>query len=934
MTDREYLRRAEILRSLSPWGGVCVAFLGAAVLIGWWTDIPSLKTVLPGFQSMKPVTAVAFILSGGAVFLLRHRTRPARWVARASAALVGLAGILTLAAYATVFDFGADRWLFERLSAAPDAAAPAGRMSPFTALGFLLLAGFLLTRDARVSWARRISILPGTLGLLTAALALVGYAYDAQSLYQFLGTPVALHVAASFFILFASAAFAVPDRGWVAMLIGGSIGKALMRRLLLAAVAIPLILGFLATRFGQHISIDPKFGIVILALSTVFVLVIAVWRSATFLDRLDANRRDKEVSLRASQAMLSTAEHIAKVGSWDWNIVTGELIWSDEQCRMFGYTPETFGELYEAWMVCVHPDDRKRVQEAIDAAVAGRAPYDVEYPIVAQDGTERIIHAKGEVFFDEGGKALRMVGTCHDITDRVTAAAVLREHEARLRAIMENVPDGIIVIDEHGIVNAFNHAAEMLFGYTAESVCGQNVNILMPEPYRGQHDGYIGRYLQTGKGRIIGFGPREVPGRRKDGSTFPLDLAVGVTESGGKRMFIGVVRDIAQRKETEKALQHAQKMEVVGQLTGGVAHDFNNLLMAIIGNLDLAKDHVGDNPKAGSLMDVALKAALRGADLTQRLLAFSRKQALKPEVTDVNKLISGMTELMRRTLGEHIDIETVLAGGVWHILADAGQIENALLNVAINARDAMPQGGKLTIETANTHLDEVYCSTQEDVTPGQYVMVAVTDTGTGMPPEVVERAFEPFFTTKGVGKGSGLGLSMVYGFIKQSGGHIKIYSEPGRGTTIKFYLPKVTGAGQNARVTEAPRRTQPMGQETILVVEDDPDVRAFVVAALEILGYRVIEAGDGPAALALLEKLPHIDLLLTDMVLPQGMNGRQIADEVKKRHPRTKVLYTSGYTENAIIHQGALDEGIELLTKPYTRETLALKIRSVLDTPE
>jgi len=521
-----------------------------------------------------------------------------------------------------------------------------------------------------------------------------------------------------------------------------------------------------------------------------------------------------------------------------------------------------------------------------------------------------------------------------DITELKVAESALKEREARLRGIMDNVVDGIITFDEHGIIDSFNHAAEVMFGHTAECIRGQNVSVLMPEPHHSEHDDYIENYLHSEKGKILGIEPREVMAVDKDGSIFPMELAVSVMDIDGSRRFIGVLRDITQRKEIEEQLRQAQKMEAVGHLTGGIAHDFNNLLTTIIGNLDLVKDHIEENPEAQSFMDAAFKASLRGADLTQRLLAFSRKQALCPEPTDVNRLVPGMTELMRRTLGEDIQIETVLAGGLWHAMVDPGQLENALLNLAINARDAMPEGGKLTIETANTRLDQDYAGAHQEVTPGQYVMVAVTDTGTGMPPKVIERAFEPFFTTKEVGKGSGLGLSMIYGFVKQSGGHVAIYSELARGTTVRLYLPKATDAGLRAHIAQASRRNQPRGHETILVVEDDPDVRAFVVAALRVFGYQVNEAEDGPTALVLLDELSHIDLLLTDVVLPRGMNGRQVAEEVQKRLPQVKVLYTSGYTENVVVHHGRLDEDAKLLAKPYTRETLAIKVRSVLDAPD
>lgn len=530
-------------------------------------------------------------------------------------------------------------------------------------------------------------------------------------------------------------------------------------------------------------------------------------------------------------------------------------------------------------------------------------------------------------------KVARQLKQLHiDLESRIVErTAEAQEHKAFLHGIMDNITDGLITIDEHGIIDSFNHTAELMFGYTAEHACGQNISILMPDPYQSQHDSYISNYLKTGKGGVIGIGHREVLGQHRDGPTFPLDLNVSVMKAGGKRRFIGNVRDITQRKETEKQLQQAQKMEAIGHLTGGIAHDFNNMLTAIIGNIELAKEFANKNSEIQKYTDLALRASFRAANLTQRLLAFSRKQALQPEVTDVNGLVPDMAELMRRSLGERVEIEIVLSGGLWPAIVDKSQLENALLNLAINARDAMPDGGKLTIETANTRLDQEYAERHEEVSPGQYVMIAVTDNGTGMPPEVIDHVFEPFYTTKEIGKGSGLGLSMVYGFLKQSGGHIKIYSEVEQGTTIKLYLPKAMSTGQTSRPTSVSRRVLPRGNETILVVEDDYDVRTYLIATLKTLGYHIMEAEDGPTALALLEDRPSVDLLLTDVVMPKGMSGRHVADEVRKLYPEVRVLFTSGYTENAIVHQGRLDEDAKLLAKPYTKEVLAQRVRTILD---
>jgi PAS domain S-box-containing protein len=401
------------------------------------------------------------------------------------------------------------------------------------------------------------------------------------------------------------------------------------------------------------------------------------------------------------------------------------------------------------------------------------------------------------------------------------------------------------------------------------------------------------------------------------------------------------------RLKAEALLRQAQKMEAVGQLTGGVAHDFNNLLTLIVGGLETIGRQLQMMPASAAVSrmsrarDMALQGAQRAASLTDRLLAFSRQQPLDPKPIDANKLVAGTSDLLQRTVGETVALETVLAAGLWRAFADANELENALLNLVLNARDAIREGnkqgdGKVTIETANCFLDDSYVSTlSEPVAPGQYVMIAVADNGIGMDAKTAERAFEPFFTTKEVGRGTGLGLSQVYGFVRQSSGNVKIYSEPGEGTTIKIYLPRFSGDEAQAYVSKKPEESDSIaGSETVLVVEDDELLRAYTVEALQELGYRVLEARDAAAALVVLGGKTHVDLLFTDVVIPGGMNGRALAEEALRRNPALKVLFTTGYTRNAIVHHGRLDPGVALLGKPYSPSDLAAKIRSVLDTAD
>jgi signal transduction histidine kinase len=441
-------------------------------------------------------------------------------------------------------------------------------------------------------------------------------------------------------------------------------------------------------------------------------------------------------------------------------------------------------------------------------------------------------------------------------------------------------------------------------------------------------------------GRTLAEASALLRAREEELRGFNADLEARVTE---RTRDLAAARErlldeMAEREKAEAQLRQSQKMEAVGRLTGGIAHDFNNLLTVILGNLTAARRRLGDtaDERLARALDGAREGGRRAAELTQRLLAFSRQQPLAPAAVDANRLIAGMADMLRRTLGEDVQIETVAAGGLWRALADPHELENAILNLAVNARDAMPGGGKLTIESGNVYLDEAYADTREEVRAGQYVMISVSDTGSGMPPDVVAKVFEPFFTTKPAGKGTGLGLSQVYGFAKQSGGHVAIYSEPDLGTTVKLYLPRLKDGALPAAVPERALGTlEPVGPmgcgETILVVEDDDMVREFATVSLEEAGYRVLAAADGPAALALLDAHPEIALLFTDVVLPGTMNGRALANEVAARRPELKAVFTTGYTRNAIIHHGRLDEGVAFVGKPYTASALALKLRQVLD---
>lgn len=492
-------------------------------------------------------------------------------------------------------------------------------------------------------------------------------------------------------------------------------------------------------------------------------------------------------------------------------------------------------------------------------------------------------------------------------------------HAALLQTTLDNIRDGVAVFDGEGKLVAFNTNFFGCMGFPTElAVPGtpmERFDLLANERKQPRFEDLP--FVTGGYGagyRDVTFDNRHV------------EIYRNHVPHGG---FLIACLDVTQRVQSEMALRQAQKMETIGQLTGGVAHDFNNLLQIIGANLDLMAGDLEPGSKLDARLRSAISAVERGARLTGQLLAFARRQTLAPSAVNLARLVQEMADLLRRTLGEQIELETAVAGGLWATVIDPGQLENAILNLAINARDAMPNGGRLTLELANAFLDEVYVRENPDATPGQYVMIAVTDTGSGMSREIAARVFEPFFTTKGEGQGTGLGLSQVYGFTKQSGGHIKIYSELGEGTTIKLYLPR---SRQPVPQWSAPRLVEPAagGSETVLVVEDDEGVRAAVTDMLNELGYSVVRAENAEQAISLLNGGSRADVLFTDVVMPGPINARELARLAKEKLPEIKVLFTSGYTANAIVHNGRLDEGVELLGKPYRKDDLARKLRQLL----
>jgi PAS domain S-box-containing protein len=604
------------------------------------------------------------------------------------------------------------------------------------------------------------------------------------------------------------------------------------------------------------------------------------------------------------------------------------------------------------WRKALHPDDLQRILREQRAGEGSRKPFVLEARYRRHDGQWRWLRSESQPRWGPAGEHIGFIGVAHDITASKEAERGLTELNETLERRIEDRTRQLAA-SEALIQTFFNHSSEC-YAVIVEEDDGQfryaEANPATLRLYKKNREAVIGHTIQEVLGAesasdieayLATCLHRGAPLRyeRSQGDAIIEAIVTPAPqELGAPRRVVVSAHDVTERRRLEQQLQQSQKMEAVGQLTGGVAHDFNNLLTLVIGGLDIIGRQITNLPDPLALTriergrEMAMQGAQRAASLTTRLLAFSRQQPLNPQALDANKLVVDVCDLLRRAIGETITVETALGTDVWRMYADANQLENALLNIGFNARDAMPNGGKLIIETANASLDKAYISSlSEDIAPGEFVMIAITDTGTGMDMTTRQRAFDPFFTTKEVGKGTGLGLSQVYGFARQSAGHVKIYSEIGEGTTVKIYLPRSASDRKNQIIGEANKLSRWTGAETILVVEDDDELRKYASGVLEELGYRVMSAGTGAAALETLNGSHQIDLLLTDVVMPGGMNGRQLADNAVGRRQSLRVLYMTGYTRNAIIHQGRLDLGINMISKPFSFEELAAKVRQVLD---
>ncbi len=661
-----------------------------------------------------------------------------------------------------------------------------------------------------------------------------------------------------------------------------------------------------------------------LALLQTFVALLAV--TALVLAAVVTERTTAQQALTESETHYRVLFDSHPNPLWVYDLDTlGLLAVNEAAVRQYGYSREEF--LAMTLEDIRPPEDVPALRELVAKSETGFRRRG-EWRHRRKDGTIIEVEITRNTLPFAGRRAALVMA--QDITEHNQAAETLRATQARFAGILDIADDAIISVDEHQHIHLFNKGAERIFGYTAEEVLGQALDMLLPSRFVDGHRQHLRGFAQSADtARRMGE-RRQIFGRRKDGTEFPAEASISKLESGGETVFTVILRDTTERQSLQTQLLQAQKMEAVGRLAGGIAHDFNNLLTAILGASDLLLEDLSVDASGRQEVEEIQKAAHRAAALTHQLLAFSRQQVLAPQVLDLNVLVADVEKLLRRLIGEDIELRTVLARNLSAVQADPGQLGQVVMNLAVNARDAMPRGGTLTIETANAELDETYASEHVPTPAGRHVMLAVTDTGIGMDEGTKAHLFEPFFTTKETGKGTGLGLATVYGIVKQSGGYIWVYSEPGHGTTFKIYLPRVEGVP----LPTAPKPAAPeslRGSETVLLAEDEPAVRSLTRRVLESYGYTVLTTEDGYEALrAAQEHQGPIPLLVTDVVMPK-MSGRELAQRLLSERPEMKALYLSGYTDDAIVHHGVLEPGLAFLQKPFTPQTLARKVREVLD---
>ncbi len=906
-------------RTLTTACALSVQVIGALVLLGWIFDLSSLKHLAPGLASMKPNTALAFILEGLALwFLGRPETTVGRTrAARGAAALAALLGLLTLGEYLLGSDFGLDQVLFRDTEAG---LLYPGRMSPATAVDFILFGAVLLLLD--VPWARRLRAALMVGGTLIALLALVGYGLSVRSLYAVGAfTPIALHTSAAFLLLSAGLLFARPTAGLAALLASDTVGGQVARRLLPGALFIPLLLGWFRLLGERADLYDGTFGLALYAVTNVGVIGGLVAWIAFALDRADRDRRLAEERFRATfeQAAVGVAL-LSPEGRW--------LRVNRKLCDIVGYPPAEL--LQKTFQDITHPEDLDADLALARRVLAGDLEtYTLEKRYFRKDASIVWINLTVSLVRAADGAPEYFIAVVEDISRRRAAEDSLRMSEARFRSLSESELIGIIVADFEGRILEANPAFLKMVGYGREDVDAGRIRLdeLTPSVFREQDQHAIAQLKAGGVAP-----PWQKEYIRKDGSRMPVLVGVSPLK-GSAAAVVAFALDLSEKRRLEEQLRHAQRMEIVGRLAGGVAHDFNNLLTPILGYCEMLLAQLRPGERFWEEVEQIRSSGDRAAALTRQLLAFSRKQVLKPKVVSLNTVVADVQKLLRRVIGEDIAIDLRLDPGLGAVEVDPTQMDQVLLNLAVNARDAMPAGGRILIETTNVQMDEAHVSSHPELVSGPYVLLSLSDTGTGMDAVTLGRLFEPFFTTKELGKGTGLGLATVQGIVRQSGGHIWVYSEPGHGTTFKIYFPAVRSAAGTDLRPKPGAVGAAGGTETLLLVEDDAALRTFAVRALEGKGYRILAASSGEGALQAAQAHPGaIHLCLTDVVMP-GLSGRDTASRLQALRPDLKVLFMSGYSGNTVAKYGVLEQGVDLLEKPFTAGELVRRVREILDRP-
>jgi two-component system, cell cycle sensor histidine kinase and response regulator CckA len=928
-----------MLKTLSLAGGTTAIGVGGLVLFGWAFHIQWLKSLLPSFATMKPNTALAFILLGLALRFQLAGVGRRRGLSPFLSGAAALLGALVLSEWVSGWNLGIDQMLLR------DDGPTAGRMSPMTAVNIVLL-GSSLFLD---SWpANRRWRFSGGLALLvgiTSLLAILGYLYGVRSLYSMsLYVSMALHTALTFFILSLSILFAHPEKGIGRHLAGDGPGGTLARRMIPAVILIPAIVGFVRLK-GQEAGLyDTQFGLALYATSNIILLTALTWWTAHGLWRVERERKKAQAAVEESREDLDIT----------LNSIGDAVIATDAKGRVVRMNPVaekmtgwTLGEARNRLLGEVFHILNERTRQAVEnpvervlreGIVIGLANHTV---LLHRDGTEMPIADSGAPIQDAQGLIRGVVMVFRDLTENQKIEDELMKSQGRFAKLAESGIIGIVITDKSGLLLDANPGFLKIVGYSMANLLDARLRIsdLTAPEWREPSSLPIHQIQENGF-----MEPWEKEYLRKDGSRVPV-LVGGTAIDGATN--IRFVVDLSERRDAEESkvrqdraektlqqtelqLRQSQKMDAVGRLAGGVAHDFNNVLSVILSYSQMLLDDMKPGNPDQEYMEEIQKAGHRAADLTRQLLMFSRQQILSPKVLDLNDTLANMDKMLQRLVGEDVEMKILPGNSTGRVRVDPGSIEQVVMNLAVNARDAMPKGGKLTLEILNVSLDQAYAQEHLGVVPGPYVMLAVSDNGMGMDKETQNRIFEPFFTTKEVGKGTGLGLSTVFGIVQQSGGHIAVYSEPGKGTTFKVYLPQVDAKLETVQTvvhTSAFR-----GTETILLVEDEDQVRSVAFGILRRNGYQVIEARNAGEALLLCEKhADPIHLLLSDVVMPQ-MSGPELAKRLAQVRPDMKILCMSGYTDDAVLRHGLVESGLAFLQKPFTSETLPRKVRAVLDT--